>query len=89
MYALVAMLTCMLHLTIDESPVTSASRPRDSLVISEKEITLGEKIGQGTFGEVYKGEWQGTEVAVKVIRLPENDLLEQCKREIDILRLVI
>ena len=64
-YALVAMLMCMLHLTIDESPVASASRPKDTLVILEKEITLGEKTGQGTFGEVYKGEWQGTEVAVK------------------------
>ena len=71
---------------IDESPVMSASRPKDNLIISETEVTLGEKIGQGTFGEVYRGEWQGTEVAVKVIKLPRNDLLQQCKREIDILR---
>ena len=76
---------CMLCLTIDESPVMGASRPKNNFMISDEEITLGEKIGQGTFGEVYRGEWQGTEVAVKVIKLPRNDLLQECKREIDIL----
>jgi hypothetical protein len=30
-----------------------------------EEITLGERIGIGSYGEVYRGEWRGTEVAVK------------------------
>ncbi|XP_044466257.1 probable serine/threonine-protein kinase SIS8 isoform X2 [Mangifera indica] len=30
-----------------------------------EEITLGERIGLGSYGEVYRGEWHGTEVAVK------------------------
>ncbi|XP_058722521.1 probable serine/threonine-protein kinase SIS8 isoform X3 [Vicia villosa] len=30
-----------------------------------EEITLGERIGLGSYGEVYRGEWRGTEVAVK------------------------
>ncbi|WCJ42060.1 protein tyrosine kinase family protein [Euphorbia peplus] len=29
------------------------------------EITLGERIGLGSYGEVYRGDWHGTEVAVK------------------------
>ncbi|KAJ9141537.1 hypothetical protein P3X46_032062 [Hevea brasiliensis] len=30
-----------------------------------EEITLGERIGLGSYGEVYHGDWHGTEVAVK------------------------
>ncbi|BDA51505.1 probable mitogen-activated protein kinase kinase kinase 9 at C-terminar half [Coccomyxa sp. Obi] len=30
-------------------------------------LTLGRLIGRGSFGRVYKGEWQGQEVAVKVL----------------------
>ncbi|KAM6592448.1 hypothetical protein CsatA_000151 [Cannabis sativa] len=29
------------------------------------EITMGERIGLGSYGEVYRGEWHGTDVAVK------------------------
>ncbi|XP_021909098.1 probable serine/threonine-protein kinase SIS8 isoform X2 [Carica papaya] len=29
------------------------------------EIALGERIGLGSYGEVYRGDWRGTEVAVK------------------------
>ncbi|GMH31601.1 hypothetical protein Nepgr_033445 [Nepenthes gracilis] len=33
--------------------------------IAWEEITLGERIGLGSYGEVYHGDWRGTEVAVK------------------------
>ncbi|KAG9459192.1 hypothetical protein H6P81_003700 [Aristolochia fimbriata] len=33
--------------------------------IQWEEINLGERIGLGSYGEVYRGEWHGTEVAVK------------------------
>ncbi|XP_068661870.1 probable serine/threonine-protein kinase SIS8 [Aristolochia californica] len=33
--------------------------------IQWEEITMGERIGLGSYGEVYRGEWHGTEVAVK------------------------
>ncbi|XP_058108185.1 probable serine/threonine-protein kinase SIS8 isoform X3 [Magnolia sinica] len=33
--------------------------------VSWEEITLGERIGLGSYGEVYRGDWNGTEVAVK------------------------
>ena len=34
-------------------------------IIDFDEIQLGKKIGTGNFGEVYKGKWKGSDVAVK------------------------
>ncbi|GIL44373.1 hypothetical protein Vafri_1861, partial [Volvox africanus] len=36
------------------------------------DLILGEMIGEGTFGKVYRGLWRGTEVAIKTIILPTN-----------------
>ncbi|PRQ15915.1 putative protein kinase TKL-CTR1-DRK-2 family [Rosa chinensis] len=38
-----------------------------------EDITLGERIGLGSYGEVYHGDWHGTEVAVK--RFLDQDFL--------------
>eukprot|EP00002_Diphylleia_rotans_P006711 TRINITY_DN1608_c0_g1_i1.p1 TRINITY_DN1608_c0_g1~~TRINITY_DN1608_c0_g1_i1.p1 ORF type:complete len:623 (-),score=133.97 TRINITY_DN1608_c0_g1_i1:1568-3331(-) len=35
--------------------------------INYEDLKIGELIGVGGFGEVYKGEWRGTEVAVKIL----------------------
>jgi hypothetical protein len=43
--------------------------------IDPAEITLGQRIGIGSYGEVYKGMWRGTEVAVK--RFLEQNLSPQ------------
>ncbi|KAF5445490.1 hypothetical protein F2P56_034536 [Juglans regia] len=49
-----------------------------------EEITLGERIGLGSYGEVYRGDWHGTEVAVK--RFLDQDIygqsLEEFKSEV-------
>ncbi|PPD84267.1 hypothetical protein GOBAR_DD18777 [Gossypium barbadense] len=49
-----------------------------------EEITLGERIGLGSYGEVYRGEWHGTEVAVK--KFLDQDIsgepLEEYKSEV-------
>ena len=45
-------------------------------------IKMGDVIGQGTFGTVRKGEWCGTEVAIKCITLPpewQNDSWSEIK----------
>lgn len=34
-------------------------------MIKFREITLDEKIGEGGYGEVFKGKWLGQDVAVK------------------------
>ncbi|GJU12026.1 probable serine/threonine-protein kinase SIS8 isoform X1 [Tanacetum coccineum] len=33
--------------------------------IAWEDITLGERIGLGSYGEVYRGDWHGTDIAVK------------------------
>ncbi|XP_021771157.1 probable serine/threonine-protein kinase SIS8 isoform X1 [Chenopodium quinoa] len=56
--------------------------------ISWDEITLGERIGLGSYGEVYRGDWRGTEVAVK--RFLDQDIygesLEEFKSEVRIMK---
>ncbi|KAI4347249.1 hypothetical protein L6164_008077 [Bauhinia variegata] len=53
-----------------------------------EEITLGERIGLGSYGEVYRGEWRGTEVAVK--KFLDQDIsgesLEEFKSEVQIMK---
>ncbi|XP_044476993.1 probable serine/threonine-protein kinase SIS8 isoform X2 [Mangifera indica] len=55
-----------------------------------EELTLGERIGLGSYGEVYRGEWHGTEVAVK--RFLDQDIsgesLVEFKKEVLIMRKV-
>ncbi|PON49795.1 Mitogen-activated protein kinase kinase kinase [Trema orientale] len=43
------------------------------------DITLGERIGLGSYGEVYRGEWHGTEVAVK--RFLDQEILGESLAE--------
>ncbi|CAN0891488.1 Probable serine/threonine-protein kinase SIS8 [Linum grandiflorum] len=55
-----------------------------------EDITLGERIGLGSYGEVYHGEWHGTEVAVK--RFLDQDIsgesLMEFKSEVQIMKRV-
>ncbi|CAA0832422.1 protein tyrosine kinase family protein [Striga hermonthica] len=55
-----------------------------------EDITLGERIGLGSYGEVYHGDWHGTEVAVK--RFLDQDItgesLEEFKSEVRIMKRV-
>ena len=46
------------------------------LEISKDEITCSKIIGRGSFAVVMTGEWNGTEVAVKIIyRIPFHSLI--------------
>jgi tRNA A-37 threonylcarbamoyl transferase component Bud32 len=40
---------------------------RDEWEIPYSEVDLGETLGQGGFGSVFRSEWRGTQVAVKVL----------------------
>ncbi|CAJ2675946.1 unnamed protein product [Trifolium pratense] len=53
-----------------------------------EEIAMGERIGLGSYGEVYRGEWHGTEVAVKKFLLQDisGESLEEFKSEVQIMR---
>ncbi|KAF9667544.1 hypothetical protein SADUNF_Sadunf15G0034200 [Salix dunnii] len=54
------------------------------------EIAMGERIGLGSYGEVYRGDWHGTEVAVK--RFLDQDItgesLEEFRSEVRIMKRV-
>ncbi|VFQ63245.1 unnamed protein product [Cuscuta campestris] len=53
-----------------------------------EDISLKEEIGQGSFGTVYRGIWNGSDVAVKVYRgqeFSEGTLLDY-KKEIDLMK---
>ncbi|CAM8982140.1 unnamed protein product [Rhodiola kirilowii] len=55
-----------------------------------EEITLGERIGLGSYGEVYHGDWHGTEVAVKrfLNQSITGESLEEFISEVRIMRRV-
>ncbi|KAL3844235.1 hypothetical protein ACJIZ3_001638 [Penstemon smallii] len=52
-----------------------------------EDLQIGERIGIGSYGEVYRAEWNGTEVAVKKLMKQDisGDALEQFKCEIEIM----
>ncbi|RLN08885.1 hypothetical protein C2845_PM11G25950 [Panicum miliaceum] len=56
--------------------------------IQWEEIAIGERIGLGSFGEVYRGEWHGTEVAVKKFLQQDlsGDALEEFRTEVRIMK---
>ncbi|EFA81968.1 protein tyrosine kinase [Heterostelium album PN500] len=63
-------------------------RIRDGKNIDIGEVSLGERIGKGNFGEVFKGHWRGAVVAIK--KLPAHNItdhvLKEFHREIELMR---
>ncbi|KAL2608857.1 hypothetical protein R1flu_027430 [Riccia fluitans] len=53
-----------------------------------EDIIIGERIGLGSYGEVYRGDWHGSEVAVKkfVDQDLSGDALEEFRLEVRIMR---
>lgn len=75
-------------------PVSSMSpapsnpgRPKEPWELDPTEIKLCEKIGSGSFGDVWRGEWAGIEVAVKKITkasITDKDI-QSFRDEVDIM----
>ncbi|XP_041111170.1 serine/threonine-protein kinase B-raf-like isoform X2 [Polyodon spathula] len=59
----------------------------DDWEIPEGQISLGQRIGSGSFGTVYKGKWHG-DVAVKMLNVtaPTPQQLQAFKNEVGVLR---
>ncbi|XP_026380797.1 probable serine/threonine-protein kinase SIS8 isoform X1 [Papaver somniferum] len=53
-----------------------------------EDMALGERIGLGSYGEVYRGDWHGTEVAVKKFLDQDisGDALEEFRSEVRIMK---
>uniref|UniRef100_A0A671V3X6 non-specific serine/threonine protein kinase n=1 Tax=Sparus aurata TaxID=8175 RepID=A0A671V3X6_SPAAU len=77
--------------TVKQNNTRSATPPRrdssDDWEIPEGQITLGQRIGSGSFGTVFKGKWHG-DVAVKMLNVtaPTPQQLQAFKNEVGVLR---
>ncbi|PNY15799.1 serine/threonine-protein kinase CTR1-like protein, partial [Trifolium pratense] len=62
----------------------------DWLEISWDELRIKERIGAGSFGTVYRAEWHGSDVAVKVLSVQNfhDDQLKEFLREVAIMKRV-
>ena len=58
-------------LIVTQRVVCSQEEAEDEWEIAPEELLLGPRIGVGSFGEVYRGSWRHTDVAVK--RLLEQE----------------
>ena len=58
--------------------------------VDPHDIEYGECIGRGAFGEVYKGKWRGSLVAVKKLRVMSmrDDFIEGFEREIALMSML-
>ena len=65
-----------------------SSAHHEGYQLSFREITFGPKIAAGAYGEIYKGEWTGTTVAIKkIIKTAINPAdLEEFSKEILLIR---
>jgi LIM domain kinase 1 len=54
--------------------------------IKYEDLEFGERIGKGNFGEVYKGTYLGTDVAIKRLFFVDDDFMQKyIEREMDTL----
>lgn len=53
--------------------------------IEPTDLALGERLGAGSFGEVVRGIWNGTDVAVKVIMETGSVALDEFKTEVEVM----
>ncbi|XP_075511797.1 serine/threonine-protein kinase CTR1 [Primulina tabacum] len=60
----------------------------DWLEISWDDLHIKERIGAGSFGTVYRAEWHGSDVAVKVLTIQDfhDDQLKEFLREVAIMK---
>lgn len=55
--------------------------------IAWKELKMGDLVGNGSYGDVYQGQWQGAPVAIKVLQLKtlSQSMAKEFEREADLL----
>jgi hypothetical protein len=53
------------------------------VLINKDDLTLERRVGEGTFGVVYKAQWRGAAVAVKMIKVPTYAYCDLQEEELD------
>lgn len=53
--------------------------------VMAKHVTVREKLGEGSFGAVYRGEWRGIPLALKFLTNAAKDDMEECLEEVQML----
>jgi len=46
----------------------------ENWIITSYDVEFGDRIGVGGFGEGYKGVWNNSRVAIKIVRTPSGDV---------------
>ena len=62
--------------------VDGSTRAINSIRVPSDEVTMGTLLGKGGFGEVYSGTFRGQEVAIKTLKVVDEENLERFKLEI-------
>jgi len=68
-------------------PFSDMSLDIEDLIIPWSELVLKEKIGAGSFGTVHRADWNGSDVAVKILMEPDfhperlKEFLRDCNYE--------
>jgi len=79
----------IIELTLDEIKETEATKQKKPKFdeISFDDIRFEEKIGEGSFGEVYRGFLWGQEIALKKLRIKgTTDNIKEFRKELKIMR---
>ena len=74
--------------TAQNQIVEDLGGPLSEYEIDAKDLELGVKLGEGAFGAVFKGAWDGVEVAAKVLKydtLPTRSVISGLRHEVAIL----
>ena len=70
--------------------IGGGSKMTGNTQVDPRDIEYGECIGRGAYGEVYKGKWRGSLVAVKKLRVVHmgDDFVEGFEREIALMSML-
>ena len=49
-------------------------------------VQIGLKIGAGTYGCVFCGTYMGTEVAIKIVTIPDETVRNYALKEVEVLK---